>query len=197
MENLSEHGAPTAGSTHQLKVEDKAFGPVQAFCAEYLSAVSFAEAGDRVVLHGGKTRMYDIATAPFFTDIKTLMPMKPHEREEARREFGYEADWKLFVPSSGEFPTANQSGSARRTHLGLVRLVADYSATWTGRKLVIEAKPAQFVCSWIPTEDVNARIDDSGAVWYVPKNWLESYPTFELRELATGNATADRVDDLL
>ncbi|MEU8966121.1 hypothetical protein AB0C89_31035 [Streptomyces sp. NPDC048491] len=200
MENLNAQASVAARMALplQLKVEDKAFGPIRAFCAEYLSALSFAQDGDSVVLHGGKTSMYDIATAPYFTDVKALIPMAPHEKAEARDKLGYEADWKLFVPGSGEFPTVNEAGTAQRTHLGFVRLTAGYSANWTGAKLVIEAEPAQFLCSWIPTDDVNAQIAGyAGTMWYVPNDWLESYPVYRLKDAVTNGETAAHGDDLL
>jgi hypothetical protein len=111
--------------------------------------------------------------------------MKPGERARAAAEYdGRLHEWRLHMPSGGAFPLKKDTksrGTLRKTHLGLVRLTAEYTAAWDGFKLNIGVEPSNFVCSWIPTEDVNEVIADCTAKYcWLPSDWLESYPAFKL-----------------
>jgi hypothetical protein len=183
---MTEHQSGDSDPDPQLELKPGAFGSIRSFSGEYLTALAFFQHGDRARLHGGQQAMFDIATDPYYTDVKVLLRMTDSDIRKAHEEDNTASyEWMLHMPTGGAFTkekVTKTRGVYRRTHLGLVRLIAKYSATWDGCKLVTEVEPEKFLCSWIPTDDVNAAIEGCGQKYcWLPTPWLDSFITYEIQ----------------
>ena len=180
-------GPPQGG---RLDIENGAYGPLRQFLTEYLVAWAFASRGDVAVLCGGRNPMFDIATHPEYTDVKSLVEMSSSERDAWP---GYR--WKLDTGKSGEvvqYPLerTNKHGVTRRkTNMVLVRLdpCTRFGIAVTGGGLQITAEFGWARVSYVKTAVVNDWIsDETGRFAYLEEAKLETHHYAEIRPRAGG-----------
>ena len=178
-----------------LDVTDGAYGPLRQFLTEYLVAWAFASQGDEAVLYGGRNPMFDIATHPEYTDVKSLVEMSPSEQAAWP---GY--CWKLNTEKSGEvvqYPVeqTNKYGVTRRkTHMALVRLDPDtrFGISVTGSGLQIAAEFRWARISYMETRVVNEWIKDESAQYaYLEDAKLDAHHFAEIRPQAGSSPPLD------
>jgi hypothetical protein len=167
-----------------LTIENGAYGPLRQFLTEYLVARAFADRGDDVRLYGGRNPMFDIATDPEYTDVKTLVEMNQPEQAAWPG-----CRWKLDTGTAGEitqYPLEETSRGVTRykTHMALVRLDpgAGFGISMTSSGLRIAATFGWAQISYVPTPVVNDWIDGVDDRYaYLEDAQLEEYNYAEIR----------------
>ena len=173
---------PQGGS---LTIENGAYGPLRQFLTEYLVAWAFASRSDDALLCGGRNAMFDIATDPEYTDVKSLVEMNQSEQAAWPG-----CRWKLDTGISGaikQYPIekADKHGVTRRkTHMALVRLDPEtrfgISITSSGPQIAATFEWARI--SYVPTPVVNDWIDGVDDRYaYLEEAQLEEHHYAEIR----------------
>ncbi|SRR6266568_1116362 len=173
---------PQGGS---LTIEDGAYGPLRQFLTEYLVAWAFASRGDDALLRGGRNAMFDIATDPEFTDVKSLVEMNQSEQAAWPG-----CRWKLDTGISGairQYPlekTDTHGVTRYKTHMALVRLDPEtrLGISMSSSGLQIAATFGWARISYVPAPVVNDWIDGVADRYaYLAETDLEEYHYAEIR----------------